>query len=252
MSIYILLAIILFIYMTGYFVIAVVQKRNDIADEAWGLGFVLLCWMALMLHGLSQVGVLVTLCVTVWGVRLYRHIHARHQDKAEDPRYAQWRQEWKYFRIRSFLQVFFLQGVLLYCVALPAMSAILAKGSFDLITLAGFAIWMFGFFFEAKADAQLASFIAKEENAGKLMTQGLWKYSRHPNYFGEVTLWWGIYIVALSVGAHPLTILGPLTITILILFVSGIPMTEKRYRGREDFEAYAQKTSPFFPLPPRA
>ena len=244
-----LLATALAFFMMGYFCLSIIYKRNDIADEAWGLGFVLLCIGALALGGTSLVGIIITICVTIWGIRLFTHIHHRHKGKGEDARYAVWRSQWKHFLVRSFFQVFALQGVLLFMVALPAVATVLYGGSITVLTIFGIGIWMFGFVFEVNADRQLARFISKEQNKGKLMTTGLWRYSRHPNYFGEVTLWWGIYLCALSVGAHPLVIIGPITITILILFVSGIPMAEKRYRGREDFESYARRTSPFIPLP---
>ncbi len=115
----------------------------------------------------------------------------------------------------------------------------------------GIAVWLTGFFFEATGDWQLKQFVQNPANRGKLINTGLWRYSRHPNYFGEVTQWWGIYLIALSTPRGWITILGPITITVLILFVSGIPMLEKKYHGRPEFEAYKRRTSAFFPLPPK-
>jgi steroid 5-alpha reductase family enzyme len=117
-------------------------------------------------------------------------------------------------------------------------------GFFDLV---GFLVWITGFYFESTGDAQLARFVRDPINKGKIMQSGLWKYTRHPNYFGEVTQWWGIFIISLSVPFGIFTIIGPLTITYLILFVSGVPMLEKKYAGRADFEAYKKRTSVFFP-----
>ena len=121
----------------------------------------------------------------------------------------------------------------------------------NLLDFIGVLVWIFGFFFESVGDAQLAKFIKDPVNKGKLMQQGLWRYTRHPNYFGEVTQWWGIWLIALSVSHGLLGIIGPITITILILFVSGIPLLEKKYTSRADFEEYKQTTSIFIPLPPR-
>ena len=249
---YLLILAFLWVFMTLWFVASLIQKRNDVADEAWGLGFILVCGVALLCAPLSVVGIMMTACVTVWGSRLFFHLHARHRRmQNEDPRYAQWRGQWRFFMFRSYLQIFLLQGALLFMIALPAVSVILRGGVLHPVAWLGFSIWVFGFLFEVIADKQLRDFIANEENKGKLMTQGLWRYSRHPNYFGEVTLWWGIYVVSLAQGVHPSVVIGPLTITLLILFVSGIPMTERRYAGREDFESYKKRTSAFLPLPPK-
>jgi steroid 5-alpha reductase family enzyme len=113
-------------------------------------------------------------------------------------------------------------------------------------------VWVIGFFFESVGDAQLSRFIKDPANKGKLMQSGLWKYTRHPNYFGEVTQWWGLWIIALSVSYGWLGIIGPLTITTLILKVSGIPLLEKSMEGNPEFQEYKKRTSVFFPLPPKA
>ena len=113
-------------------------------------------------------------------------------------------------------------------------------------------IWLIGFSFESIGDRQLREFIRHPANKGRIMDKGLWRYSRHPNYFGEVTQWWGIFIVARSLPESWWTVIGPLTITVLILFVSGVPLLEEQYVGRDDFEEYKNRTSIFFPLPPKA
>lgn len=119
------------------------------------------------------------------------------------------------------------------------------------LDLLGLAAWLYGFCFEAVGDWQLLMFIRNPDNKGKLMTTGLWRYTRHPNYFGEVTLWWGLWLMTLALQGGWLTIIGPLTITFLILKVSGIPMLEKPYEERADFQEYKRCTSAFFPLPPK-
>jgi steroid 5-alpha reductase family enzyme len=241
-------------YMTGWFIAAQVRGRNDIADVAWGLGFILVAAVSLAVAGVYPPrGLLVSALVLVWGIRLALHIHARNRGKGEDQRYRQWREEWgRWFVLRSFLQIFLLQGALLVLVAVPIIVTNAVPSSpLNLLDMLGIAVWLTGFGFEALGDWQLLSFIRNPANKGQLMTAGLWQYTRHPNYFGEVTLWWGIWLIALSAPGGWLTVIGPLTITFLILKVSGIPMLEKAYQGRADFEAYKRRTSAFFPLPPR-
>lgn len=242
------------LYMTGWFIAAQVRGRNDIADVAWGLGFILVAAVSLAGAGVYPPrGLLVSALVLVWGIRLALHIHARNRGKGEDPRYRQWREEWgRWFVLRSFVQIFLLQGALLVVVAVPIIVTNAVPSSpLNLLDMLGIAVWLTGFGFEALGDWQLLSFIRNPANKGQLMTAGLWQYTRHPNYFGEVTLWWGIWLIALSAPGGWLTVVGPLTINFLILKVSGIPMLEKPYQGRADFEAYKRRTSAFFPLPPR-
>jgi steroid 5-alpha reductase family enzyme len=254
MTYYLTLIFILFVYMTFWFLIALLKERNDVADVAWGLGFVLLAWVSLIIFGRFGLrNLLVVILVSIWGLRLAWHINTRHKGKPEDSRYLTWRKNWgKWFIIRSYLQIFILQGVFLFIIALPVL--VINRGDitpFSLLDIIGFLVWMVGFFFESTADKQLSSFLKNPENKGKLMREGLWRYTRHPNYFGEVAQWWGIWLIALSVSSGIFAIIGPITITILILFVSGIPLLEKKYKGRADFEEYKKTTSIFIPLPPR-
>lgn len=252
MNYYLTLAFILFCYMTLWFIVSVIKKRNDVADTAWGLGFVIIAWFSFFLSGFSFVALLVNLLVTVWGLRLAWHIYSRNKNRPEDSRYLEWRKTWKNFYLRSFFQVFLLQGVLLFLISLPVLF-INQSGSddFGFFEIIGICVWSLGFYFESIGDKQLKEFISNPLNKGKLIEKGLWKYSRHPNYFGEVTQWWGIFLIALSTPGSFFTIIGPLTITILILFISGIPLLEKKYAGRPDFEDYKKRTSVFIPLPPK-
>jgi len=246
-------AISVLVYMTGWFIAAQIRGRNDIADVAWGLGFILVAVVSLVTgDAYSPRGLLVSGLVLVWGLRLALHIHYRNRGRGEDPRYRQWREEWgRWFVLRSFLQVFMLQGALLLLVAVPIVFVNQAPATpLGWLDLLGLAVWLYGFCFEAIGDWQLLMFIRDPANGGKLMTGGLWRYTRHPNYFGEVTLWWGIWLMTLSLPGGWLTVVGPLTITILILKVSGIPMLEKPYEDRADFQEYKRRTSAFFPLPP--
>lgn len=253
MKYYVPLAVVLFIYMTCWFLVSLVKKRNDVADIAWGLGFVTLAWSSLILSGATFRGFLVTILVTIWGVRLAWHIYMRNRGKQEDNRYAVWRKEWgKWFYVRSYVQVYLLQGIFMFLIVLPVLYINRGTGgSLGVFDLVGIVVWITGFYFESTGDAQLAWFIRDPLHKGKILQSGLWKYTRHPNYFGEVTQWWGIFCIALVIPNGIYTIIGPLTITCLILFVSGIPLLEKKYEGRADFEEYKKRTSVFLPLPPK-
>jgi len=254
MNYFAILALILFVYMSLWFVLSLVKKRNDVADVAWGLGFVLLAWTSFFVGGAENIrGLLVGFLVSIWGIRLARHIHVRNKGRAEDYRYAEWRKVWgKWFYLRSYLQVYLLQGILLFLIVLPVLLINKSMStSLSYVDFIGVAIWLFGFIFESVGDAQLSRFIKDPTNKGKLMQSGLWRYTRHPNYFGEVLMWWGLWIIALSVPNGIYGIIGPLTITFLILKVSGIPMLEKKMAENPEFAEYKKRTSIFFPLPPK-
>jgi steroid 5-alpha reductase family enzyme len=254
MGYYFVLAIILFVYMSMWFVFSVIKQRNDVADVAWGLGFVLMTWISFFVSDVFSLrSVLVGVMVTIWGLRLAIHIYTRNKNKSEDYRYLAWRQEWgNWFYFRSFLQVYILQGVLLFLIVMPVLfinnSAVTSLNIFDLL---GFIIWTIGLFFEVVGDLQLSRFIKDSNNKGKLMRSGLWAYTRHPNYFGEVTVWWGVWLMAATLPSGLFSIIGPLTITVLILKVSGIPMLEKKMEENPEFAEYKRMTSVFIPLPTR-
>jgi len=254
MNYYSTLALMLWGYMTLWFLISLIMKRNDVADVAWGLGFVLLAWTSFFLSGRSGMrGVLAGMLVSIWGLRLAWHIHMRHRGKAEDFRYLAWRREWgMWFYPRSYAQVYLLQGALLFLVALPVLMINRNTGdSFSLINGIGVIVWLIGFLFESVGDAELARFSRDQRNRGKILQSGLWRYSRHPNYFGEVVLWWGIWLMAAGVPGSSFSIVGPLTITYLILKVSGIPMLEKKMVENAEFADYKRRTNMFIPWPPK-
>lgn len=239
----------LMLFVVTYF-IAVMIRNNAIVDTIWGLGFVLIAIISYFLTTPTLVSKLVLAYVIVWGVRLAWHITKRNWGKGEDFRYAKWRQEWgEYWVVHSFFQVFFLQWVLMQLVAIPIVFAMSGEYSISpVLQYLGMAIWIIGFFFEAVGDYQLTQFKKKTSSKGKLMTTGLWSLTRHPNYFGEATLWWGIALLAYGVSNNLLVFIGPLTIDLLLLYVSGIPLLEAKYKGRADWEKYAQKTPAFFPF----
>lgn len=246
-------AIAVMFFMTFMFVGAVLLRRNDIADIAWGGGFILVAVLTLLQHSDFHVKqLLVTLLVIVWGLRLSVHIYLRNRHKTEDHRYQEFRKKWKqFFYVRSYVQVFLVQGLLLLLISIPVVFINASEAvTFTWLDGIALAVWITGFIFESVGDYQLAQFVKKPSNKGHVMQSGLWKYTRHPNYFGEVTQWWGIFLFAISIPNGFFTIIGPLVITLLITKISGIPLLEKKYKGRPEWEAYKKRTSIFFPLPP--
>lgn len=246
------IALIIFGYMTLGFVASIFLKRNDIADSMWGIGFLIIAIYTFVQGSQSIVSYIVTGCVLLWSLRLSLHIYSRNKNKTEDYRYKAWREAWgKWFYIRSYLQVFLLQGVLMTLISFPVIAINTYAQELAWFHLVGVAVFLIGLFFESVGDWQLKQFIAKPENKGRIMQTGLWQYTRHPNYFGEVTLWWGVWIMSLGTLVGLWMVVGPLTITILILGVSGVPMLERKMRENPDFDEYRKRVSVFFPLPPR-
>jgi len=245
--------IIIFIYTGIWFAAAVYKKRNDIADIAWGIGYIIICGYLFFCYPATPVSRLLFLLVTAWGVRLSLHIYTRNKNKTEDFRYRAWREAWgRSFYIRSYLQVFLLQGLFLIIIISPVIhAALVAPATWNIFTWAGLFCWLVGFYFQAVADWQLSVFIRHKKTPGTIMQTGLWKYSRHPNYFGEILMWWAIFIITIPLPNSIFFIIGPLTISLLIVFVSGVPMLEKKYKGNPAFEAYKKRTSVLIPMPPR-
>ena len=243
----------IWMYMTVIYGFSVFFKDMSIVDIGWSLGFVGIAWYCLGATKGSVSLYTMTILVTVWGLRLADHIAARKiRTPGEDFRYAKWRKDWgKHVYWRSYLQVFLLQGVLMFCIALPIMATAQRTSAYIFFLTLGSCVWLGGFILESVADAQLQRFIQKKDNAGTLLTTGVWKYSRHPNYFGEAVQWWGIWLVALSVPGTWWTILSPILLTYLLRYVSGVPLLEKKFAKKPGFAKYAQETSIFVPLPPK-
>ena len=236
--------------MTLWYLVSLLIHRGDIADIAWGLGFILVAWSSFFLLRPTSPTLFLNLLVTIWGLRLATHIFLRNRNKPEDSRYAAWRKDWgTWYPLRSYLQIFLLQGLFLFLIAIPIIFANLTSIDFSPFYILGIFIWLVGFTFESLADYQLSIFKKNSKNKGKIMMTGVWSLSRHPNYFGEVSLWWGIYLMTFPLGWW--TLIGPLTITLLILGVSGIPMLERRYKGDQEYAKYQARVSAFFPLPPK-
>lgn len=237
-------------YFFLFFIFGTALKNNSIVDFGWGIGFVLLSFYTMIrLSNFGLVSLITTTLVTLWGVRLFYHIFKRNVGKPEDFRYANWRREWgKWVIPRAFLQVYMLQGLFMFTIGFPIVLIHERTGvGLNLMTVLGVVIWVIGYFFEVVGDAQLAAFKKEPKNKGRLITSGLWRYTRHPNYFGEATMWWGIWLIGLSVGVAWWSIISPVAITYLLRFVSGVPMLEKAMAKRPGFEAYAAKTNAFIP-----
>ncbi len=246
-ALYLSAALLIWVYMTFLFFLAWWKRDNSIVDVGWGPGFVLLAWYLHFTypHPWSW---LPALLVSLWGGRLALHIGRRKaRQGGEDWRYAKWREEWGRWVVpRSYLQVFLLQGFFMWVIALPLMQRP-GQESWAWYQPAGLALWLGGFLWEAIADRQLERFKALPENKGRLMTTGLWRLSRHPNYFGEIVLWWGLWLALFPYGKWYIGLAGPLTLTWLLTRVSGVPMLERRYEGDPEFEAYKRKTPALLP-----
>ena len=248
MNILFQLAILLFIYFNIFFILSVIKKDNSLVDIGWGFGFALAVLYTLYQSSFSGVGLLLTIIITTWGGRLGLHILARKIGKPEDFRYQKWRKEWKNFYLRSYFQIYMLQGILLFIIVFPAVKTInKGVGFLGILGYLGLFVWLIGFFFEVVGDWQLKKFLENEKNKGEIMQSGLWKYTRHPNYFGEATMWWGIFLIVLDSGGSIISIISPITITYLLLYVSGVPLLEKHFADNPKFQEYAEKTNKFVP-----
>ncbi|MGA7982117.1 MAG: DUF1295 domain-containing protein [Chromatiaceae bacterium] len=234
-------------------VLSVVRRDVSIVDSLWGIMIALSGWTyALTAPHVGPRTALVLLLVTVWAARLSWHITRRNWGHGEDRRYQAIRaRNEPNFELKSLYLVFGLQAVLAWVVSLPLMAAVASGAPLAPVGLVGAALWMFGIAFEAIADRQLVRFKADPANARQVMDRGLWRYSRHPNYFGEFCVWWGAWLVAASAGGA-WTIVSPVLMTVLLLKVSGVTLLEKDIGWRRpSYLGYIGRTSAFFPWPPR-
>jgi steroid 5-alpha reductase family enzyme len=254
LTVFITTALLIFITMTLVWLLSLLTRKMSIVDGFWGIGFIGI----VLYHFFSGIEMeprrfIVTYLVVLWGLRLAGHIFYRNHGKPEDPKYAAWRGDWgKNTWWISYFKVFLLQGVLMFIIALPLQVVMLSCGpTLSRLDWVGVALWFFGWLFETAADYQLLKFKKQPANKGLVMNKGVWRYSRHPNYFGETVVWWGIFIISISSGYWYISILSPLLITFLLLKVSGVTLLEKRYAGNDAYAEYKKITSSFFPLPPK-
>jgi len=231
-----------------------VFKRNvAIVDSVWSLMFMLeACVYAIGAPASTLRATLVVVLVSVWGLRLALYITWRNWGEGEDRRYRAIRaRNEPGFGLKSLYLVFILQAVLAWIISLPLLGAILGSGELAILDYVGAAIWLVGFVFEAGGDWQLSQFKADPSNQGKVMDRGFWRWTRHPNYFGDFCVWWGLYCIALSAGAW-WSIVGPLIMSVLLMRVSGVSLLEKDIgERRPQYADYIRRTNAFFPGLPR-
>ena len=251
MSSLVLAAMVIAGAMFALWMLSLALEDSSIVDIFWGLGFALVAWVVVLRVGWSPRGALAVALVTVWGLRLAVHLAVRNIGKGEDQRYQAMRRArgstwwWK-----SLVIVFTFQGVLMWVVSLPLQEAIIRGGPLGPVDALATAVFVAGLFFETVGDWQLVRFKAQPESRGRVMDRGLWRYTRHPNYFGDFLVWWGLYGLALAAGAW-WTLVGPLVMSFLLLRVSGVTLLEQGMKSRPGYEAYVRRTSTFFPRPPK-
>lgn len=235
-------------------VISVLLRDASVIDPVWPLGFVAVAVTALVAgDGDQGRRILMLVLVGIWGLRLSAYLVWRNAGKGEDFRYAAMRERrGRNFWIVSLVTVFLLQGVLMWVVSLPVQLSAIPDRGLGWLAIAGAVVWAAGLAFEAVGDAQLARFRANPANRGRVLDTGLWRYTRHPNYFGDFLVWWGIFLIAAESGAGAWGFIGPVLMTVLLVKVSGAGLLEKDIVGRRPgYADYVRRTSGFIPRPPR-
>ena len=249
-------ALVLLVCILFLWLLSVKLKDASIVDIFWGLGFVIVAWVSFALsEGHAPRCWLLCTLVTVWGVRLAWHLWQRNHGKGEDYRYQSMRKRvGPSFWWSSLFIVFGLQGLLIWLISLPLQLAQADARPFELTWLdyLGLLVWLVGFAFEALGDDQLKRFKADASNKGKVMDQGLWRYTRHPNYFGDALLWWGLWLIALNTPYGLMTIFSPFLMTLLLLKISGVSLLEKTLtKSKPGYESYMRHTNAFLPWFPK-
>ena len=240
--------------MVCLWLISLPLRDVSIVDIFWGLGFVAIAWLSLLVsHVAAPHAWLIAGLTTIWGLRLACYLTWRKIGKPEDYRYEALRRQFgdRFWLVSLFL-VFGLQGVLMWVVSLPLQLAPFGTGGLNYLDAIGAAVWAVGFTFESVGDYQLARFKANPANRGQACDRGLWRYTRHPNYFGDFLVWWGLYLIALAAATPWWTIISPLVMSYLLTRVSGVALLEKSLKERTPgYREYIERTSAFFPWPPR-
>ena len=255
LEVYLLGGLFILWYMTALWIISLILRNASIVDIFWGPGFVSAGWIYFALtDGFPPRRWLVGILLSIWGLRLGGYILWRNWGKPEDFRYQKWREDhgrrWWWV---SYFQVFLLQGGLMWIISAPLLAAQRSATPARLTLLDGVAVvvWLIGFFFEAVGDWQMARFKADPAHKGQVLDRGLWRYTRHPNYFGDATQWWAYYLIALAAGGW-WTIFSPILMTVLLLRVSGVSLLEKSLEETKPrYQAYKEKTNAFIPWFPR-
>ncbi len=230
-------------------------RRSDVSivDIVWGMGFVLVAWTSWAVRDAGERSLWIPVLTTVWGVRLSGYLTWRNHGKPEDHRYAAMREKHgTAFRWISLFTVFLLQGLILFLVSMPQQLAQAYREDRVALLITGIVLFSVGFCFETVGDWQLARFRRNPENKGRVLNTGLWRLTRHPNYFGDFCVWWGLGVLSLSCGAPVLVLASCVLMSILLLRISGVALLEKSLVSRRDgYAEYIRRTSAFFPWPPR-
>lgn len=242
--------------MTTLWVISVLIKNVSIIDLFWGFGFVVSAiFFYLKTDGYETRKIVLLVLVAIWGLRLSIYLAWRNIGKGEDFRYVQFRKQYgehRYWWI-SFFQTFLLQGVLMWLISAPLLGAMYYSGnnSLGFLDFVAIAFWVIGLSFEAGGDFQLARFKSNPDNKGKVLNTGFWRYTRHPNYFGDSSVWWGYGLFCVAAGSY-IPVLGSILMTALIIKVSGVALLEKSLKDtKPQYKEYIEKTSSFIPWFPK-
>lgn len=256
LQIYLQAFLVIMLMMTTLWVISIFLKNASIVDLFWGFGFVVTTiFYFFKTDGFETRKILLLILVAIWGLRLSIYLAWRNIGKGEDFRYAQFRKnygEHRYWWI-SFFQTFLLQGMLMWLISAPLLGAqyYFINNELSILDFIGITIWLIGISFEAGGDFQLAKFKANIENKGKVLNTGFWRYTRHPNYFGDSAVWWGYGLICLAAGSY-LPVLGSILMTALIIKVSGVVFLEKSLKEtKPQYMEYIEKTSAFIPWFPK-
>lgn len=235
--------------MHFYFLLAVARKNFGLVDIAWGQGFILIALVSYFYHFNSVKNAVVLGLVLCWGLRLSLYLLGRNWKAPEDQRYKDMRMEWgSHPNVHAYFKVFIFQGFLMLLISLPITAGMSrAVQELSWINKLGVFVFFFGWIFESYADRFLKTFKEDPANKGKICMTGPWKLCRFPNYFGEITLWYGIYLASF-VPSTWWTIVGPLTINFFILKVSGVPLLEKKYLMRREYLEYAERVPRLIPF----
>lgn len=243
------------ILMSLVFVLAKRKSRYDYIDAGWGLAFIVIAWTGFLLQNGAifkfDTQLLVCVLVSIWGARLFLHIGGRlRRTTIQDRRYTELMSTWPDQKaLRVYLKLFVVQALLALLVSIPVVHVTLsADSTWNSWTSLGLVVWIAGFIFESVGDWQLKKFLASPASKGKLMTKGLWSITRHPNYFGEITMWWGLALISLGTAHGWVGLGGAVFITYLITFISGVPLAEKSTASKQGWKAYAAKTPVLIPF----
>jgi len=241
--------------MITLWLISIPLRDVSFVDSFWATGFIIVAGATYaMTGGGTDRRQLLLLITAIWGARLAAYLFLRWQREGPDGRYvALLKKAPGNVHLFSLRKVFLLQGPMLWLVSLPVQLGQIPSEPLTLGILAwiGVALAVIGIFFEAVGDHQMAAFKSDPANQGKVMDRGLWRYTRHPNYFGDCCVWWGLYLIAAETGLGAWSIIGPVLLSWLLIRWSGVPLLERRLqRSRPGYAEYLQRTSSFFPWPP--